>query len=80
MIIVNRIPQNEGKGVSGVRGGGGEGRTQEHFFPALRASVWSKNKRGGGPYPRSTTVTCKCINGIPHEDFAVSLQKAMPFT
>ena len=28
----------------------------------------------------SATVTCKCINGIPHEDFGISLQKDMPFT
>ena len=35
--------------IGGEGGGmGGEGRTQENFFPALRASVWSKNKRGGG--------------------------------
>ena len=67
----------------GVEGGGGGGTDSRTFFPALRASVWSKNKRGGGRVgacPGSATVTCKCINGIPHEDFAVSLQKAMPFT
>ena len=28
----------------------------------------------------SANVTCKCINGIPHEDFGISLQKDMPFT
>ena len=28
----------------------------------------------------SATVTCKYINGIPHEDFGISLQKDMPFT
>ena len=28
----------------------------------------------------SATVTCKCINGIPHEDFGISLHKDMPFT
>ena len=28
----------------------------------------------------SPTVTCKCINGIPHEDFRISLPKDMPFT
>ena len=59
MIIVNRIRQNEGKGLHCIMynlvpdpdlqgEGGGEERTQENFFPALRASVWSKNKRGGG--------------------------------
>ena len=38
---------------------------QKNFFPALRASVWSKNKRGGGggvpgplgPSPGSATVS-----------------------
>ena len=28
----------------------------------------------------SANVTCKCINGIPHEDFGISLQKDMPVT
>ena len=28
----------------------------------------------------SATVTCKCTNGIRHEDFGISLQKDMPFT
>ena len=32
------------------------------------------------PSPGSATVTCKCINGIPREDFGISLQKDMPFT
>ena len=27
----------------------------------------------------SATVTCKCINGIPHEDFGISLQKDYAF-
>ena len=37
---------------------------------------------GGGadPSPGSATVTCKFINGIPHEDFGISLRKDMPFT
>ena len=30
------------------RGGGVWMRSQNFFFPALRASVWSKNKGGGG--------------------------------
>ena len=75
-IMYNLVPDPDLQG----EGGGGEGRTQENFFPGLRTSVWSKNKRGWAGCPRSATVTCKCINGIPHEDFAVSLQKAMPFT
>ena len=29
-------------------GGGGWGLKKKNFFSALRASVWSKNKRGGG--------------------------------
>ena len=69
MIIVNRIPQNEGKGVhfimyklvpdpdleigggGGGREVGGEGRTQEHFFPALRALKirGAGGEGGGGP-------------------------------
>ena len=28
----------------------------------------------------SATLTCKCINGIPHEDFGISLQKDIPIT
>ena len=48
-------------------GGGGGGRSQNHFFTAP-------------PSPASTTVTCKSINGIPHEVFGISLQKDMPFT
>ena len=31
-----------------IRGRGVWMRSQNFFFPALRASVWSKNKRGGG--------------------------------
>ena len=92
MIIVNRInriPQNEGKGVSGVRGGGGvEGRDGlrntffQPFGPQFGLKIRGGGGRGGGgaALARSTTVTCKCKNGIPHEDFAVSLQEAMPFT
>ena len=36
--------------ISGGCGGGGGGRrSPKKFFSALRASVWSKNKGGGGP-------------------------------
>ena len=35
--------------------GGGGGWSQKQFCSALRASVWSKNKGGKGPYPGSTT-------------------------
>ena len=33
----------------GKGGGGGGGRSPENIFLALRASVWSKTKGGGGP-------------------------------
>ena len=60
-------------------GGGGEGRgarSQKKHFSALSALGWSKNKGGRpGPSPGSATVTFKCINGIAHEDFGISLQK-----
>ena len=59
-------------------GGGGEGRTQENFFQPFGPQFGLKIV--GGPSPGSATVTCKCVNGILHEDFAVSLQKDMPFT
>ena len=58
MILVNRIPQNEEKGVycimynlvpdPDLQGEGGRRDGLKNIFPALRASVWSKNKRGGG--------------------------------
>ena len=32
-------------------GGGGEGAQKKSFFAALWASVWSKNKVGGGSGP-----------------------------
>ena len=35
--------------------GEGAGWSQKQFCSALRASVWSKNKGGKGPYPGSTT-------------------------
>ena len=39
------------------RGGGVWMRSQNFFFPALRASVWSKNKGGrGGGVPGSVTA------------------------
>ena len=46
--------------------------------------VWHPSERGTIYHLyhlyNSATVTCKCINGIPHEDFGISLQKDMPFT
>ena len=39
------------------RGGGGVDAVSKFFFPALRASVWSKNKGGrGGGVPGSVTA------------------------
>ena len=38
-----------------IRGGGGGRGCLKHFFSALRASVWSKNKGGGGGSPGSAT-------------------------
>ena len=42
-----------------IKGGGGVGRnrSQKQFFSAVRASVWSKN-RGGGGSPGSDTDNC----------------------
>ena len=34
--------------IRGRGGGGGVDAVSKFFFPALRASVWSKNKGGGG--------------------------------
>ena len=74
--MYNLVPDPDLQIGGGGGGDGGEGRTQEiPFGPQFGLKI-----RGGAGCPRSATVTCKCINGIPHEDFAVSLQKAMPFT
>ena len=35
-----------GEGGGGV---GGRGRSPKKIYSALQASVWSRNKRGGGP-------------------------------
>ena len=34
----------------------GGGPVSKNFFPAFRASVWSKNKGGAGPSPRFATI------------------------
>ena len=39
-----------------IRGRGGCGCGLKIFFPALRASVWSKNKGGRGGVPGSVTA------------------------
>ena len=40
-----------------IRGRGGVDAVSKFFFPALRASVWSKNKgRGGGGFLGSVTA------------------------
>ena len=38
-------------GIPEIRGGGGGGAGNKKIFSALWASVWSKNKGGGGPGP-----------------------------
>ena len=47
--------------ISGVRSSrtldkGGGGAVSKKMFSALRASVWSKNKGGPDPFPRSATA------------------------
>ena len=46
-----------GGGVIQTLDKGGGCRSQEKFFSALQASVWSKNR--GGPSPGSTVVSKK---------------------
>ena len=41
-----------------IRGGGG---CLKHFFSALRASVWSKNKGGGGSPGSATEDDCRAF-------------------
>ena len=38
-------------------GGGGGGASPKKMFPALRVSVWSKNKGGGPPSPSPGSAT-----------------------
>ena len=59
------------------RGGGGGGRpviqtlkkgggqSQKKFFPALRASFWSKNKAGGTPGPLPWSLHWEKGKGVP---------------
>ena len=76
--MYNLVPDPDlqvgGEGRGGGMGGR-DGLKKIPFGPQFGLKI-----RGGAGCPRSATVTCKCINGIPHEDFAVSLQEAMPFT
>ena len=49
-----QIREGDGHPDPEIRGGGGGGRSQNKFFSALRASVWSKNMggpEGPGPLP-----------------------------
>ena len=43
-------------------------------------SLASLTKRYNLVMYNSATLTCECINGIPHEDFGISLQKDIPIT
>ena len=68
-LVADPDPQIRGKGRAGGQVQGGHpdpeirgSSVSKKIFSALRASVWSKNRGGGGgspgPLPRSATVFC----------------------